>query len=80
MSPNRTKILSTVALVAVLFFQLVWMWNTYNINARQLCNKADNLMTQALQAEIDKKLNNELADDTILLDNNRPDLSIYYGV
>lgn len=80
MQANRTKILSTVTLVAVLFFQLVWMWNTYNINARQLCNKADNLMTQVLQAEIDKKLNNELAKDTILLDNNRPDLSLYYGV
>ena len=80
MSPNRTKILSTVALVAVLFFQLVWMWNTYNINARQLSGKADNLMTQVLQEEIEKKLNNELADDTILLDNNHPDLSIYYAV
>ena len=67
-------------MVAVLFFQLVWMWNTYNINARQWSGKADNLMKQVLQEEIEKKLNNELADDTILLDNNRPDLSIYYAV
>ena len=80
MQANRTKILSTVALVAVLFFQLVWMWNTYNINARQWSGKADNLIKQVLQEEIEKKLNNELADDTILLDNNRPDLSIYYAV
>ena len=54
MSPNRTKILSTVALVAVLFFQLVWMWNTYNINARKLGKECDEILEEAIALELDK--------------------------
>lgn len=34
MNANRTKILSTTALIAILLIQMFWMWNTYNINAR----------------------------------------------
>lgn len=36
MNANRTKILSTAALIAILLIQMFWMWNTYNINARKL--------------------------------------------
>lgn len=49
MNANRTKILSTVALVTILFIQLFWMWNTYNINVRQISNTCDRLFEHALE-------------------------------
>ena len=81
MKSNRTKILSIIALIMTLCFQFFWMWNTYNINARQLSDKCDDLLSQVLQVELNRRLNTELAHDTILCDDNlHPVLSIYYNV
>ena len=54
MNANRTKILSTAALIAILFIQIFWMWNTYNINARQLGKECDEILEEAIALELDK--------------------------
>ena len=54
MNANRTKILSTAALIAILFIQMFWMWNTYNINARQLGKECDEILEEAIALELDK--------------------------
>ena len=54
MNANRTKILSTTALIAILFIQIFWMWNTYNINARQLGKECDEILEKAIALELDK--------------------------
>ena len=54
MNANRTKILSTTALIAILFIQIFWMWNTYNINARQLGKEYDEILKKTIALELDK--------------------------
>ena len=54
MNANRTKILSTAALIAILLIQMFWMWNTYNINARQLGKEYDEILEEAIALELDK--------------------------
>ena len=54
MNANRTKILSTTALIAILLIQMFWMWNTYNINARQLGKECDEILEEAIALELDK--------------------------
>ena len=54
MNANRTKILSTAALIAILLIQMFWMWNTYNINARQLGKECDEILEEAIALELDK--------------------------
>ena len=54
MNANRTKILSTAALIAILLIQMFWMWNTYNINARQLGKECDEILKKAIALELDK--------------------------
>ena len=54
MNANRTKILSTTALIAILFIQIFWMWNTYNINARQLGKECNEILEKAIALELDK--------------------------
>ena len=54
MNANRTKILSTTALIAILFIQIFWMWNTYNINARQLGKECDEILEETIALELDK--------------------------
>lgn len=82
MKTNRTKTLSILALIAILFFQLFWMWNTYNINAHQLTNKCDELLSQVLQTEANKRTQSpQLANDTIMCDDYlHLDRSVFYGL
>lgn len=54
MNANRTKILSTAALIAILLIQMFWMWNTYNINARQLGKECNEILEKAIALELDK--------------------------
>ena len=54
MNANRTKILSTTALIAILLIQMFWMWNTYNINARKLGKECDEILEEAIALELDK--------------------------
>ena len=54
MNANRTKILSTTALIAILLIQMFWMWNTYNINARQLGKECNEILEKAIALELDK--------------------------
>ena len=54
MNANRTKILSTAALIAILLIQMFWMWNTYNINARQLGKECDEILKKTIALELDK--------------------------
>ena len=54
MNANRTKILSTAALIAILLIQMFWMWNTYNINARQLGKEYDKILEKTIALELDK--------------------------
>ena len=54
MNGNRTKILSTAALIAILLIQMFWMWNTYNINARQLGKEYDEILKKTIALELDK--------------------------
>ena len=54
MNANRTKILSTAALMAILLIQMFWMWNTYNINARQLGKEYDEILKKTIALELDK--------------------------
>ena len=54
MNANRTKILSTAALIAILLIQMFWMWNTYNINARKLGKECDEILEEAIALELDK--------------------------
>ena len=54
MNANRTKILSTAALIAILLIQMFWMWSTYNINARQLGKEYDEILEKAIALELDK--------------------------
>ena len=52
MNANRTKILSTAALIAILLIQMFWMWNTYNINARQLGKECDEILKKIGRAHV----------------------------
>ena len=54
MNANRTKILSTAALIAILLIQMFWMWNIYNINARQLGKEYDEILKKTIALELDK--------------------------
>ena len=79
MKTNRTKILSTVALIALLFIQIFWMWSTYNINAKQLGKDCDDILEQALDKEVDSRFEKYYAEgDTITAeDSYHPELSFY---
>lgn len=79
MKTNRTKILSTVALIALLFIQIFWMWSTYNINAKQLGKDCDEILEQALDKEVDSRFEKYYANgDTIMAENSyHPELSFY---
>ena len=55
MKTNRTKILSTTALIAVLCMQLFWMWNSFEMTVHQMgfetpWNLAPDVRAQALLA------------------------------
>ena len=79
MKTNRTKILSTVALIALLFIQIFWMWSTYNINAKQLGKDCDEILEQALDKEVDSRFEKYYDEgDTITAeDSYHPELSFY---
>ena len=79
MKTNRTKILSTVALIALLFIQIFWMWSTYNINAKQLGKDCDEILEQALDKEVDSRFEKYYNEgDTITAeDSYHPELSFY---
>ena len=79
MKTNRTKILSTVALIALLFIQIFWMWSTYNINAKQLGKDCDDILEQALDKEVDSRFEKYYDEgDTITAeDSYHPELSFY---
>lgn len=79
MKTNRTKILSTVALIALLFIQIFWMWSTYNINAKQLGKDCDEILEQALDKEVDSQFEKYYDEgDTITAeDSYHPELSFY---
>ena len=55
MKTNRTKALSTTALIAVLCMQLFWMWNSFETTVHQMgfetpWNLAPDVRAQALLA------------------------------
>lgn len=79
MNANRTKILSTTALIAILFIQIFWMWNTYNINARQLGKECDEILEKTLDRDIDTKMAKYVdMDDTIQTENSyHPEVAFY---
>ena len=84
MNANRTKILSTTALIAILFIQIFWMWNTYNINARQLGKEYDEILEKAIALELDKTNRCDSffeSGDTIASSNiYNPTLSLYDAI
>ena len=84
MNANRTKILSTAALIAILFIQMFWMWNTYNINARQLGKEYDKILEEAIALELDKTNRCDSffeSGDTIASSNiYNPTLSLYDAI
>ena len=84
MNANRTKILSTTALIAILFIQIFWMWNTYNINARQLGKECDEILEKAIALELDKTNRCDSffeSGDTIASSNiYNPTLSLYDAI
>ena len=84
MNANRTKILSTTALIAILFIQIFWMWNTYNINARQLGKECDEILEEAIALELDKTNRCDSffeSGDTIASSNiYNPTLSLYDAI
>lgn len=84
MNANRTKILSTTALIAILFIQIFWMWNTYNINARQLGKEYDEILEKAIALELDKTNRCDFffeSGDTIANSNiYNPTLSLYDAI
>lgn len=55
MKTNRTKILSILALIALLFIQLFWMWNTYHVNVKQLGKECDKILEQAIDKECEQR-------------------------
>lgn len=57
MKTNRTKILSSLALIAILLFQLFWMWNTYHLNAHQMSNDCDEILEEAIKYEAEARAN-----------------------
>ena len=79
MNANRTKILSTTALIAILLIQMFWMWNTYNINARQLGKECDEILEKTLDRDIDTKMAKYVdMDDTIQTENSyHPEVAFY---
>ena len=84
MNANRTKILSTAALIAILLIQMFWMWNTYNINARQLGKEYDEILEKAIALELDKTNRCDSffeSGDTIANSNiYNPTLSLYDAI
>ncbi len=84
MNANRTKILSTTALIAILLIQMFWMWNTYNINARQLGKECDEILEKAIALELDKTNRCDSffeSGDTIAYTNiYNPTLSLYDAI
>ena len=84
MNANRTKILSTTALIAILFIQIFWMWNTYNINARQLGKECNEILEKAIALELDKTNRCDSffeSGDTIASSNiYNPTLSLYDAI
>ena len=84
MNANRTKILSTAALIAILLIQMFWMWNTYNINARQLGKEYDEILKKTIALELDKTNRCDSffeSGDTIASSNiYNPTLSLYDAI
>lgn len=84
MNANRTKILSTTALIAILFIQIFWMWNTYNINARQLGKECNEILEKAIALELDKTNRCDSffeSGDTVASSNiYNPTLSLYDAI
>ena len=84
MNANRTKILSTTALIAILLIQIFWMWNTYNINARQLGKECNEILEKAIALELDKTNRCDSffeSGDTIASSNiYNPTLSLYDAI
>ena len=84
MNANRTKILSTTALIAILLIQMFWMWNTYNINARQLGKECNEILEKAIALELDKTNRCDSffeSGDTIASSNiYNPTLSLYDAI
>ena len=84
MNANRTKILSTAALIAILLIQMFWMWNTYNINARQLGKECNEILEKAIALELDKTNRCDSffeSGDTIASSNiYNPTLSLYDAI
>ena len=84
MNANRTKILSTAALIAILLIQMFWMWNTYNINARKLGKECDEILEEAIALELDKTNRCDSffeSGDTVASSNiYNPTLSLYDAI
>ena len=82
MKANRTKALSTTALIALLCVQLFWMWNTYNINAQRLGKDCDKILEKAIEKEEMARAHHVFQEgDTIRAsDNLNPILSVYNDI
>ena len=81
MNSNRTKILSTVALVTILFIQLFWMWNTYNINVKKISNDCDRLFEHALEKVGEYRFGEYFkTGESIMVENENPALSLHYTI
>ncbi len=82
MKANRTKALSTTALIALLCVQLFWMWNTYNINAQRLGKDCDKILEKAIEKEEEGRLNQLFhKGDTIRTpDDVDPQLALYDAI
>ena len=82
MKANRTKALSTTALIALLCVQLFWMWNTYNINAQRLGKDCDKILEKAIEKEEMARAHIVLQEgETIQAsDNTNPMLSVYDAI
>ena len=84
MNANRTKILSTTALIAILLIQMFWMWNTYNINARQLGKECDEILEKSIALELDKtnRCNSFFESGDTIANSNiyNPTLSLYDAI
>ena len=79
MKANRTKALSTTALIALLCVQLFWMWNTYNINAQRLGKDCDKILEKTIEKEEEIRMKQFFhKGDTIQTpDDVDPQLAIY---
>lgn len=79
MKSNRTKILSIIALTALLFIQIFWMWSTYHVNAKQFGKECDEILEKTLDKEIDVRFGEFFQEgDTVIAETSyHPELSFY---